>query len=112
MSRQKIPPLRQLDTGPLEDAKAGLEAARPVATDKEARDKALGVLSSLTEDIGAINNRLAWLSGFFGEESLGSAVVGAMGISASEMQQQVGPMRQAIHDIPLEKSDEAERRAS
>lgn len=84
------------------DKEKTLPASPTIAIDKEARDQALKALGALSSDLNAVDQRLAYLAGFFGEENrLASAVVGAVGISAGEMRQQIKPLREAICDLPL-----------
>jgi hypothetical protein len=79
-----------------------MPASATIAIDQEARDKALQWVGGLTENIGQVENSLALLSGFVGDDHpLAAAVVGAIGISATEMRQQLPALKQAIRDIPL-----------
>jgi hypothetical protein len=73
-----------------------------IAIDETARDQALKAASDLSADLGALESQLAYLQGFFGEDhKLASAVLGSVGISATEMRQQLPALKQAIRDLPL-----------
>ncbi len=71
------------------------------AIDQKAREMGLGCISELVEGIGQLENSLAFLTGFVGDDTLAGAIVGALGIRATEMRQQTPALRQAILDIPL-----------
>jgi hypothetical protein len=84
------------------DKEQTLPASPTIAIDREAREQALKALGGLTTDLNALDQHLAYLAGFFGEDNkLAAAVVGAVGISAGEMRQQIKPLRQAILNLPL-----------
>jgi hypothetical protein len=77
-------------------------SANTIAIDRQAREEALKAHGGLSADLNALDQHLAYLVGFFGaDHPLASAVVGAVGISADEMRQQIRPLRQAILDLPL-----------
>lgn len=71
-----------------------------LALDQEARLKGLDVLSELAQRIGAVESSLAFLTGFVDGDPLAAAIVGSLGIRATEMQEQIAPLRQAMLDIP------------
>jgi hypothetical protein len=84
------------------DKEKTLPASPTIAIDKQAREEALKALGGLSTDLNALDQHLAYLAGFFGDDyPLASVVVGAVGISAGEMRQQIKPLRQAILDLPL-----------
>lgn len=71
------------------------------AIDQVARETGLGCISELGEEIGQLESTLAFLTGFVGDDTpLARAIVGALGIRATEMRQQIPALRQAILDIP------------
>ncbi len=71
------------------------------AIDQEARETVLGCISELVERIGKVESSLAFLTGFVDDDALAAAIVGALGIRATEMREQIPALRQAIRDIPL-----------
>lgn len=71
-----------------------------LALDREARVKGLDVLSELAERIGKVESSLAYLTGFVDGSPLAAAIVGSLGIRATEMNEQIPALRQAILDIP------------
>jgi hypothetical protein len=84
------------------DKENTLPASATIAIDQEARDKGLHWVRDLAENIGRVENSLAILSGFVGDDHrFAAAAVGAIGISATEMRQQLPALKQAIRDIPL-----------
>lgn len=75
--------------------------AAVIAIDEQAQLKGLDVISELKQRIGALESSLAFLTGFVDGDPLAEAIVGSLGIRATEMQQQIPALRQAILDIPL-----------
>ena len=71
------------------------------AIDQQARELGLNCISELVERIGKVESSLAFLTGFVDDDALGGAIVGALGIRAAEMHEQIPALRQAIRDIPL-----------
>ena len=84
------------------DKENPLPAAPTIPVDVQARQRALRWVGGLSQALGEVESSLATLKGFVDDDALGSAVVGAIGISATEIRQQVPALRQAIRDIPLE----------
>jgi hypothetical protein len=76
-------------------------SATTLSIDAQARQRALRWVSDLSQAIGEAEGVLATLKGVVDDDSLGSAIVGAIGISATQIRQQVPALRQAIRDIPV-----------
>ena len=71
-----------------------------VEIDQQARERAEGWVGDLGQKISEAEAVLATLGGFFGDDyPLGRAVVGAIGIQAREMKEQLPALRQAIRDL-------------
>jgi hypothetical protein len=71
---------------------------RSPVIDCQARERAEGWLSELSEHIGKAELLLATLGGFC-DEGLGQAIVGAMGLSVGEVREQIPALRQAVRDM-------------
>ena len=67
--------------------------------DAIALETAEGWVSELSEVVCRVELKLATLGGFFEEHSLGKALVGAMGLSAEELREQLPALRQAVRDL-------------
>jgi hypothetical protein len=84
------------------ETEQAVSASPTIAIDQEARDEALGSVGDLSQAVGQVESSLARLTGFVGDDApLAAAVLGASGISATEIRQQLPALRQAILDIPL-----------
>lgn len=84
------------------DKERTLPAAPTIAIDQEAQDQALKAAAALASDLDALDNHLEYLGGFFGDDHpLATALLGSIGITATEIRQQLPALKQAIRDIPL-----------
>ena len=79
-----------------------VSASTTIAIDQEARDRALVWVGDLAQAVSQVESKLATLTGFVTEDTpLAAAVFGAIGVSATEMRQQLPALKQAILGIPL-----------
>jgi hypothetical protein len=57
------------------------------------------LLTGLEQEISAVQSRLSLLGGFFDGDGLPMALIGAMGLSATELHSQLPALRQALRDL-------------
>lgn len=74
---------------------------QPAEVDRKAVETAEGWITELADRIDLALLQLSALQGFFKDEPLPQALVGAMGIDLGRAREHVLALRQALRDLPV-----------